>query len=191
MIWMGAILAGGASSRFGADKAMADLAGTPLIVRVAHALGAPALAVVGNPAGAALLGAKSLCDPPNAVRGPLAGVLAALDWAEASNADWLVTAPCDTPLLPRDIAMRLIEAGESAGANAAHACTGEGVHALCAAWRPRLAPVLRAHFEAGVHPPVRALAPEAVLVTFHDEQAFVNVNTADDFARAVAALKGG
>jgi molybdopterin-guanine dinucleotide biosynthesis protein A len=186
-----AILAGGESRRFGADKALADLAGQPMIARVAAFLGGEALAVVGHPQAAELLDAADLRDPPDAVRGPLAGVLAALDWAEAQGADWLMTAPCDTPLLPRDLYAHLIAAAEAKNAAAAHARTDDGVHALCAVWRPGLAAPLRAAFARGVHPPVRELAPDATFVRFADSSAFVNVNTPDDLARAAARLEGG
>ncbi len=149
MIKAAAILAGGESRRFGADKAMAEIGGAPMIAHVARALNADALAVVGNGAAAAALGAVALSDPACALRGPLAGVLAALEWAETLGASWLITAPCDVPLLPPDFGARLIAAAEAAGAPAAHAATSDGVHALCAAWRPFLAGALRAHFARG------------------------------------------
>jgi molybdenum cofactor guanylyltransferase len=185
-----AILAGGESSRFGADKALTDLAGAPMIEHVARVLraGALRLAVVGHREAAARLGAEALDDPADAVRGPLAGVLAALEWAR--DADWLVTAPCDAPLLPADFAARLIAAAKAARAPAAFAMTASGLHPLCAAWRPALAAPLRVHFARGVHPPVRALAPEAALVRFEDEMAFANVNTREDFERVLARLGG-
>jgi molybdopterin-guanine dinucleotide biosynthesis protein A len=135
MGFVAAILAGGESKRFGADKALAQLAGRPMLAHVARALGgAGALAVVG-----------------------------------ASET--------------------LIIHAEAAGASAAHACTGDGVHALCAAWRPALAARLRGCFAAGVHPPVREFAPDAVRVAFPDA-ALINVNTPQDLARALVQLGG-
>lgn len=190
MIYVAAILAGGESKRFGADKAFAQLAGRPMLEHVARALaGGGALAVVGNSEGAALLGAADLHDPPDAVPGPLAGVLAALDWAQSVGAAWLVTAPCDTPLLPNDLGETLI--AHAVGAEAAYACSADGMHALCAAWRPALAARLRSCFASGVHPPVRNFAPDAVRVAFADSAAFMNVNTPEDMARAQALLGGG
>jgi molybdenum cofactor guanylyltransferase len=180
--FVAAILAGGASSRFGADKAMVEIGGAPMIAHVARALGGAGLAVVGHPHAAAALGAVSLRDPPGAVAGPLAGVLAALEWAEA--APWLVTAPCDAPLLPHDLAARLIAAAERSGAEVAYACTSDGPHALCAAWRPALAATLRRHFAGGVHPPAREIVPDAARVMFEARDAFLNVNTKEDLDRA-------
>lgn len=183
MHFVSAILAGGDSSRFGADKALADIAGAPMIAHVARALGGESLAVVGHLRAATLLRAAVLSDPADAVRGPLAGVLAALDWARQSGADWVVTAPCDVPLLPAGMGETLIAA--ASGASAAYALTEDGAHALCAAWRPALAESLRAAFARGVHPPVRALAADAVAVRFADAEAFLNVNTKADLARAL------
>ncbi|MEQ1616756.1 MAG: molybdenum cofactor guanylyltransferase [Terricaulis sp.] len=190
MGFVAAILAGGESKRFGADKAFAQLAGRPMLAHVARALaGAESLAVVGNGRAAALLGVADLRDPSDAVPGPLAGVLAALDWAQSVGAAWLVTAPCDTPLLPNGLGETLIT--HAASADAAYACSADGVHALCAAWRPALAARLRGYFASGVHPPVRDLAPKAVRVAFADGAAFMNVNTPADMARAEALLGGG
>lgn len=192
MNYAAAILAGGQSSRFGADKAMADLGGKPMIAHVAKTLsGAAAIAVVGNARAAASLGAADLCDPVSAVRGPLAGVLAGLEWAEALGVSWLVTVPCDAPLIPEDIAERLISAAEAAGVGAAFAATASGLHPLCAAWRPALAAPLRDFFSRGVHPPVRELVPDAARVVFDDEEAFLNVNTRQDMALALARLARG
>jgi len=185
-----AILAGGESRRFGADKAMADIAGGPMIAHVARALHADALAVVGHERAAKYLNATSLCDPPRAVRGPLAGVLAALDWANSLNAEWLVTAPCDVPLLPKDFANRLIAAAEVEDAEMAYAATRDGPHALCAVWRPSLSQKLEKAFAQGIHPPVRDVSTNRVQLMFEDAEAFLNVNSAENLARAAAHLEG-
>lgn len=186
-----AILAGGESARFGADKAMADLGGAPMIVRVGERLRAQAdaLAVVGHAPGAAALQCVLLHDPAVGVRGPLLGVLAGLEWAKAEGAQWLITAPCDTPFIPADMARRLVSAAREAGVSAAHARTPDGMHPLCAAWSPQLAPKLAAHFAAGAHPQVRTVAPDAVQVFFENDDAFANVNTPEEYER-ICARKG-
>nr|TFG54848.1 MAG: molybdenum cofactor guanylyltransferase [Hyphomicrobiales bacterium] len=185
---VGAIIAGGEGRRFGADKALAGIAGAPMIAHVARALKVDALAVVGHAQAASMLSAAALSDPDIAVRGPLAGLLAALEWAAGLNAEWLVTAPCDVPLIPVGCSDALIDAAQRAGVDAAHAATDDGVHALCAVWRPSLAQKLRADLARGIHLPVRELVPGAVRVHFADVEAFSNVNTQDDLARLGARL---
>jgi molybdopterin-guanine dinucleotide biosynthesis protein A len=168
---------------------MADILGGPMIALVARALRADALAVVGHERAAKYLNAASLYDPPRAVPGPLAGVLAALDWARSLNAEWLVTAPCDVPLLPKEFADRLIAAAEAEDAEIAYAATRDGPHALCAAWRPSLSGKLETAFAQGIHPPVRDVSPNRVQLMFDDAEAFLNVNSAEDLAVAVARLE--
>lgn len=182
-------MAGGESRRFGADKAMADILGRPMIAHVARVLHADALAVVGHAGAAKYLNAAFLCDPPHAVRGPLAGVLAALKWAKSLNAEWLVTAPCDVPLLPKDFADQLISLAEAKDSEVAYAATSDGPHALCAAWRPSLNQRLERAFAQGIHPPVRDVSPNRVQLIFEDAEAFLNVNSSEGLARAVARLE--
>lgn len=183
-----AVLAGGESRRFGPDKALADLAGVPMVVRVGERLRAQAdaLAVVGHAQAAAALSAIALNDPDVPARGPLRGVLAALEWARESGADWLLTAPCDVPLLPTDLGARLLAGADRAPA--VFARTEAGLHPLCAIWSCRLAEALREELEAGRHPAAHALAPDATRVLFDDETAFSNVNTPEDFARVSAKI---
>ncbi|MEZ5994380.1 MAG: molybdenum cofactor guanylyltransferase [Hyphomonadaceae bacterium] len=182
---LAAVLAGGGSRRFGADKAMADFDGAPLIVRVGERLRAQAdaIAVCGHEQGAALLGCALLPDPEAPVCGPLLGVFAAMSWALGEGGAWLVTAPCDTPFIPLNMAERLVTAARAAHAQAAFAQTPSGLHPLCAAWSPQLATALGAQFAAGAHPQVRAAAPDAPCVMFEDEDAFANINTLEDFER--------
>src|SRR5690348_4095271 len=113
----GLVLAGGQSSRFGADKALAVLNGETLAGRMARMMRAQCGRVALS-AKAPLLGADllTLADPAGAPAGPLSGVLAGLRWAGSTGAEWLVTAPCDTPLLPPDFPTRLVETAESADA---------------------------------------------------------------------------
>lgn len=102
---LGAVLAGGRSSRFGSDKALAPLGGKPLIAHVVDAL---------RPQVAQLL----ICgrqwddhawveDRPGPNLGPLGGINAALQYAARHGFDAVLTAPCDVPKLPSDLAARL------------------------------------------------------------------------------------
>lgn len=101
---LGAVLAGGAGRRFGGDKALAELDGVPLIARVIAALGAQTDAVV--VCGRAWPGG-GIPDRPAPGLGPLAGLAAALHHASTRGFDAVLSAPCDTPLLPPDLAAQL------------------------------------------------------------------------------------
>jgi molybdenum cofactor guanylyltransferase len=188
---VGAILAGGEGQRIGGAKALIDLAGEPLIAHVARALrgGVTALAVVGDAFSAELLGAEGLSDPVGVAQGPLAGVLAALEWAERSGAAWLATAPCDTPFLPRDVVQQLAAGAAASGALIVCAETPDGAQPMVALWRSDLAASLRVVLQTGKHPAIHRLLDDfgASRVSF-DGADFVNVNTPEDLARARALL---
>lgn len=187
----GLVLAGGRAQRFGAEKAMAELAGRPLIAHVAKALAPCATVAVAAPAGggaanwAARNGLIVLDDPAGVAQGPLAGVLAGLRWAAASGAEALVVAPCDTPFLPSDYVARLLAPLATASAAVA-AARGER-QPLCSAWRSELAPRLALAL-AGGHPSAWALLDgfEAREAVFAEPEAFANLNTPQDLARAAA-----
>src|SRR5690349_16515559 len=104
----GLVLAGGQSSRFGSNKALALLGGETLAGRMVRVMRGQC-AHVALSAREALLGPEvlTLADPAGVAPGPLAGVLAGLRWAKSAGAAWLVTAPCDAPLLPEDFPLRL------------------------------------------------------------------------------------
>ena len=176
------ILAGGRSTRFGSEKAVALVDGAPMIARVAAVLregGAPLAVNAPEASGAAAWareqGLPVLPDAPGSPDGPLAGVLAGLQWAQSLGAEVLVTSPCDTPGLPHDMVRRLLE--ELAERPAATAVASDGSHPLCTAWCVSLLPRLREALSGG-HPPVRAWLGEvgAVEVRFDDARAFHNMN---------------
>ena len=102
---LGAVLAGGVGRRFGSDKALAELDGRPLVAHVAAALAGECQTVV--VCGRTLAGHVSLADRPAPGLGPLAGIAAALRHAADEGYDEVLSAPCDTPLLPRDLGIRL------------------------------------------------------------------------------------
>jgi molybdopterin-guanine dinucleotide biosynthesis protein A len=191
----GLILAGGLCSRFGADKAFAELAGSPLIAHVARALRArtATLAVSGGCDAARFLDVPLLPDPPGCPRGPLSGVLAGLQWAGKEGADWLVTATCDVPLIPADMAALLVEAAQAKGADLAIAKTEDGPHPLCAAWKPRLHSRVATALKHGMHPAIRTLAAEmsAVEVQFPRREQFFNVNSPSDLTAVERYVRGG
>jgi molybdopterin-guanine dinucleotide biosynthesis protein A len=187
---VGVILAGGKSRRFGSPKAPALLAGLPLVEHAARRLRCccARLALAGGDEATPWRG-EHLVDPDVAHSGPLAGVLAGLVWAEELKANWLVTAPCDTPLLPVDYVPQLHAAATQDNVRLAAAATASGLHPLCAIWHVSLRAPLEAKLTAG-HPPIHELIREfsGAAVSFADEDAFLNVNTPGDLTRAEALL---
>jgi molybdopterin-guanine dinucleotide biosynthesis protein A len=194
---LGLVLAGGRSRRFGAEKAAAPLAGTTLLERAcarlaAHCEQVAVSAPLGSQAAAlaANLGLLVLEDPRGAPRGPLSGVLAGLDWAQAAGVDQLLTLPCDTPLVPADLEPRLLQASAAAAVAAARSPGGQ--HPLCSVWRTWMHRTLRGALADGLHPAVRQLVADAgvVWVDFPDDAAFLNINTPEDLAVAERGLAG-
>lgn len=107
---LGCVLAGGASSRFGTDKALYIWQGQPLL---AHALAAlqphaDALLVAGR-AAVPGIDAQFVPDRPSPGFGPLGGLAAALHFAGAHGFDRVLTAGCDTPLIPPETLHALLE----------------------------------------------------------------------------------
>lgn len=139
----GIVLAGGRATRMGGgDKGLLDVGGKRLIDHVIDRLrpqvGAMAINANGDPARLSELGLPVLPDSLPDHPGPLAGVLAGLDWAAGQGADAIVTAAADTPFFPRDLAARL----------AAHA----GPSGLCLAGSPDQTGKLRRHPTFGLWP---------------------------------------
>lgn len=102
---LGAVLAGGASRRFGSDKAMAVFDGHRLIDRVVAALSPQVDALV--ICGRQLEGAVCIDDRPARHLGPLGGLNAALHHGLDLGFAGVISVPCDAPFLPDDLVARL------------------------------------------------------------------------------------
>ena len=179
----------------GGDKALLPLAGRPLIAHVIDRL-APqaeplAIGANGDPARFAAFGLVVVADGEPAGAGPLAGLLAGLDWAASLGAGALVTAAVDTPFLPRDLVARLRDAAGPAGLAVAATPGRDGpeLHPTAGLWPVGLRAALRADLARGA----RRLggwaeAQGCALARFADPDAFFNVNAPEDLARAEAML---
>ena len=109
------ILAGGKGRRMGGkEKALIPLLDRPLLSYVLESVSgrvAPiALNINTNFEKFSLFGYPIIEDPIKGHLGPLAGILASLNWAKEIDKEWVMTLPCDTPFLPKNIAQRMIEA---------------------------------------------------------------------------------
>lgn len=191
----GVILAGGRATRMGGvDKPLLDLAGRPLIAHVIARLGPQceglAISANGDPARFAVFGLPVLPDETPDFPGPLAGVLAGLDWAAGQGARAIVTAAADTPFLPPDLCARLVAAAGPSGLALAAAPDAKGRlrrHPACALWPVALREDLRAALAAGERR-VGAWADSqgAGVAVFEgtDGDPFFNVNRPEDLAVA-------
>jgi molybdopterin-guanine dinucleotide biosynthesis protein A len=189
----GLVLAGGRSSRFGTNKALAQFGERTLLhhalVRFSECR-TSAVAVRGDgPVAehARALGARTVDDAANAPEGPLAGIAAGLAWAQANACRHLAVSPCDAPFLRWSHYQRLFTDVE--GAPAAFAVTATGDHPLCAVWSSALLPKLRAAMFGGRHPSVSAFLRDvgARAVLFEDTRSFANANTPSDLAALAGA----
>ncbi|CUH16517.1 Molybdenum cofactor guanylyltransferase [Jannaschia seosinensis] len=192
----GLILAGGRATRMGGgDKGRLVVAGTPLIARVIARLGpqVDALALNANddPARWADLGLPVLPDTIPDRPGPLAGVLAGLDWAAAQGCPHIVTAAADTPFLPPDLVPRLLAAAGPSGLALAATQEDDRIwpQPTFGLWPTALRDDLRTALGDGIRKILHWTdRHEAGLAIFPTDpiNPFFNVNTPEDLAAAEA-----
>ena len=154
----GLLLAGGLSRRMGGgDKTMRLLRGRPILDRVIERLRPQVAALVvnanGDPARFARFGLPVVADSVEGYAGPLAGILAGLDWAAANRPDCeaVVSVATDAPFIPGDLVARLAEGAREAGAPLACAASRGRAHPVFGLWPVRLKEEMRrALVEEGV-----------------------------------------
>lgn len=196
---IGIILAGGRALRMGGlDKALSDLEGRAMIAHVIDRLrpqcASLAISANGAPARFAAFGLPVLADDLPDFPGPLAGVLAGLDWAAAQGADSIVTVAADTPFLPLDLTQRLVAHAGPKGlcVSASPDHTGRlRRHPTCALWPVALRGDLRAALAAGVRKVglwADRHAPGVAAFASLPFDPFFNVNTPQDLSAAAKML---
>ena len=185
------VLAGGLARRMGGvDKPLLPFGpGSTLLDHVLHRLRPQAHPVLinanGDPARFARWNCPVLPDTLPGHPGPLAGILAGLDWAAAHGHPALLSVPGDTPFLPQDLLCRLRKPGGLA-------CAGSGsrLHPTVALWPTTLAGPLRAALAAGdrrVGQFAAGHGVQPVLWDVHSIDPFLNINTPADLRLALAA----
>lgn len=192
---IGILLAGGRSSRMGGgDKSLTTLGGMPMLAHVTQCLAPQCTALIlsanGAPERFSAFGLPVLADDVEGFAGPLAGILAGLDFIAAHHPAiaWALSAATDTPFLPRALVQRLHQARAAADARIACARSGGNVHPVVALWPVALRQELRHALTVETIRKVDRFAaryPRA----FADWDAdpldpFFNVNTPADLAEA-------
>jgi molybdopterin-guanine dinucleotide biosynthesis protein A len=188
----GLILAGGSSSRMHRDKAALQYAGKTQLDRAFELAARHADKVFVS------LRADQTADPTRAARpmivdsvageGPLVGIRSAL--AEFPRTAWLVLA-CDLPFLSDAAIEFLFRERDTAGFATAYISAHDGLpEPLCAIWEPAAGPALAAYQAGGGTCPRKFLIRHgAHLLAPRDRRALDNVNTPEEYALALAALK--
>ena len=191
----GVLLAGGLARRMGGgDKPMRTIGGRTILERVIARLRPQCDGLIlnanGDPARFAAFGLPVIADDVADFPGPLAGILAALDWAAMNRpeVEWVLSAAADCPFLPRDLVARLHGARADEDAQLAVAASDGQSHPVIGLWSVRLRDELR---HALVVEDIRkidrwtARYPLAT-VTWPTQPVdpFFNANTAEDIAEA-------
>jgi molybdenum cofactor guanylyltransferase len=192
---LGLVLAGGLARRMGGgDKALIPIGGMTILERVLARLRPACTGIVlnanGDPSRFARFGLPVIPDSVLDFPGPLAGVLAALDFAAANlpGVEWIASAPGDCPFLPRDLVSRLHQARWSAGTPLACAQSGDWRHPVAALWPVSLRGDLRrALVDEDLHKIEIWTGRHGIALAAWSKEPldpFFNVNTPDDVAVA-------
>ena len=192
---LGLVLAGGLARRMGGgDKARIKIGGASILQRVLARLAPQCGRVIINANGDATrfadTGLPVVADSVPDFAGPLAGILAGLDWA-AQNApaiEWLVSVPGDCPFLPKDLVTRLHQARVTSNVPLACARSGEWRHPVVGLWPVGLREDLRRALAGeNLHKIELWTARHGIAIAEWPAapfDPFFNVNTPEDAARA-------
>jgi molybdenum cofactor guanylyltransferase len=196
---LGYVQAGGGSTRFGEDKALAELGGETMLERTTKLVASVCsetiiVATEGKYSGGP---APILADRwPG--QGPLGGILTALHSSALrdSKPAWNLIVSCDMPFLSREWLEFLCERAERSSAHIVLPKSVNGLEPLCACWETRIVPAVQAAFDSGVRKVTEAMKhlstevlDESVWKRFDTEgRLFWNMNTPADHAEAKRIL---
>lgn len=191
----GLVLAGGLARRMGGgDKALLKIGNETILDRVVARFGPQCTGLLlnanGDPARFARFGLPVIADDIPDFAGPLAGILAGLDWLAANEpgVEWMASVPGDCPFVPRDLVPRLHEARATEGTKLACAKSGDWRHPVAGLWPVALrADLRRALTDEGLHKIEVWTARHGVAIAEWPDQPldpFFNVNRPEDLANA-------
>jgi molybdenum cofactor guanylyltransferase len=192
---LGLVLAGGLARRMGGgDKALLKIGSETILDRVVARLEPQCPHIIlnanGDPARFERFELPVVADDIPDFAGPLAGILAGLDWA-AANTDikWVASVAGDCPFAPRDLVERLHDARRKEGMPLACAKSGDWRHPVAGIWPVSLRADLRhALMEEGLHKIEVWTSRHGVAIAEWSDMPvdpFFNVNTPEDLAAAV------
>ena len=196
------ILAGGLARRMGGgDKPLKTVGGRTILDRVIDCVrpqcAAMALNANGDPARFAPWSLPVVADSIEGFAGPLAGVLAGMDWAaqQAPDAEFVLSVAADCPFLPNDLVAKLESARQAGNADISVAQSGGQAHPVIALWRVALREELRrALVEENMRKIDRWTARYRMASAEWPAEPvdpFFNANTPEDVELAERLLRGG
>lgn len=199
---VGILLAGGKSSRMGGgDKCLRPLGGKPILARIIDRLSPQVVEIVinanGDPSRFAEFGLPVVPDSVAGFQGPLAGVLAGLQWVSANRpgVDHAVTIATDTPFFPVDLVQRFLESpGDASGFRIAQ--SDVGLHPVIGLWPIGLSNDLESSLKRGERKVTSWTRDHGATPVFFPPidvggqsiDPFFNINAPEDLATAEALL---
>ncbi len=196
----GVILAGGLARRMGGaaespgDKALIMLGGRTLLDRAVERFAPQIDSIVINANGDGSRFSTELAVIPDldeSRSGPLAGVLAGLDYAKREGASHIVTIAVDTPFFPNNLVSGLKQSAEAQGVPLACAKTGDRTHPVFGFWPVALAEDLQEAMDAGMRKVDRWTGKHGCAEAVFEAEPFdpfFNVNTPEDLIEAERLL---
>ena len=193
------MLAGGRSTRFGRDKALARIGDEALLARLCAVMRGvtPCVTIIGSREKYAAFGADCVADRwPG--EGPLGGIITALHTAlETGGGEWNIIVGCDMPFLTSDWLTYLFQRAQASEAQVVMPRSAHGLEPLCACWRANGVEKLQRTFEGGTRKVTEAMKhlTMEVLDETHwkrfdsADRLFWNMNTPGDYEEAKRILE--
>jgi molybdenum cofactor guanylyltransferase len=194
----GFVLAGGGSTRFGRDKALARIGDEALLARLCSMMRdvTPSVMIIGSREKYAAFGADCVADRwPG--EGPLGGIVTALLATSETGGAWNIVIGCDMPFLTREWLTYIIQRALASEAEVVVPRSTHGLEPLCACWRTSAAAKLQRAFDGGVRKVTEAMKhlTMEVLDETHwkrfdsADRLFWNMNTPGDYEEAKRILE--
>jgi molybdopterin-guanine dinucleotide biosynthesis protein A len=187
----GVVLAGGRGRRMGGvDKGLLAYKGRPLVAYALDALRQAAANLLinanRNHEAYGRFGVPVIADRSDSFDGPLAGILRAM---EAAQTDYVLTVPCDSPLMGGDLLGRLYARMQEEGAEVCAAHDGKRMHPVFLIAKRSLAPDLERYLASGQRTVETWLTSHKLsLADFSDHpEWFANINTQGELAKLQSA----